>query len=187
MKVSLQDMRKMDIFEEIEQPGIVYHMTTRKNIEAILREGKIRAVSPDGRTSDYVTWFFPALEEIPVYIELTGADTGRKYHDFDGRIHTAPPLIHSETVVLKLIPRGNQAMEWYKEHPLKNGRNLSTMTSEEVSILQKYMTEARICHYGAMRFERNPEIIELTEVDKLPASDKLNEIRRIKESHTGGG
>lgn len=177
MKVTLTEMRRMGIFEEIEPPEIVYHMTGRENLDNILRDGKIKA-GADGN-ADFATWFFPALEEIPVYIELTGANTGRKYYDFDGRIHEAPPLNHKETVVLKLRPRGRQEMEWYRERPAE-GKNESSLSNEKVERLQLYMSAARVCHYGAMPFEKDPEVLELTEVDKLPKSEKLREILRIK-------
>ena len=182
MRVTLQEMRRMELFEEIDPPEIVYHMTNRKNIDHILHDGKIKA-GHDGNT-DFVTWFFPALEEIPVYIELTWANTGRKYYDFDVRIHEEPPLNHAGTVVLKLRPRGRQDMEWYRELPAK-GRNMSSLSKDKLERLLTYFSAARICHYEAMVFESNPEIIELTEVDKLPASEKLRDIWRIKGKEAG--
>lgn len=177
MKITLQQVRRMGLFEEIEQPKIVYHMTDRKNIPSILKDGKIKSVRENGAQADFMTFFFPSLEEIPVYIELTGADTGRKYYDFDGHIHTAPPLNHAETVILKLEPRGRQPLEWYKEAINDSNR---TFPDEATRKLWEYMNNARICHYGEMRFKDNPEIIELATVDAMPESEKLKEIRRIK-------
>ena len=109
IKISLDQMRRMDIYQPIDQPQIVYHMTPRKNLEKILQDGFIDTMT------DYVCFFFPELKYIPFYIELSGADKGRQYYDFDGKIHTAPPLIHEETVVLKLIPRYIEPMHWYQE------------------------------------------------------------------------
>lgn len=177
MKITLQQVRRMGLFEEIEQPKIVYHMTDRKNIPSILKDGKIKSVRENGAQADFMTFFFPSLEEIPVYIELTGADTGRKYYDFDGHIHTAPPLNHAETVILKLEPRGRQPLEWYKETINDSNRTFPNDTARQ---LWEYMNNSRICHYGAMRFKDNPEIIELATVDAMPESEKLKEIRRIK-------
>lgn len=82
-KVSLDQMRSMDIYQSVDQPKVVYHMTPRKNLEKILQDGFIDTMT------DYVCFFFPELKYIPLYIELTGADKGRQYHDFDGKIHTA--------------------------------------------------------------------------------------------------
>lgn len=179
MKITLQELRRMGIFEEIDTPQVVYHMTNRENLDSILRDGKIRSVRGPGEKADFVTYFFPAVEEIPVYIELTGANTGRQYYDFDGRLRIAPPLVHEETIVLKLRPQGRQDMEWYKEKPAK-GVNNSSLSNDSVEKLQEYMSAARVCHYGPMRFQKDPEIIELIEIDKLPASDKLKDILRIK-------
>lgn len=176
MKVTLAQVRRMGIYEEIAQPEKVYHMTDRKNLENIIKDGKIKS------KADYMTFFFPSIEDIPIYIELTGADTGRQYWDFDGKIHTAPPLNHAETVVLKLAPRGRQKMEWYRETINKTNTPFPNepATKETARKLWEYMNNARICHYGSMPFEKNPEIIELSEIDKMPESDSLKEIRRLK-------
>lgn len=175
MKVSLLEVRKMGIFEEIPPPPVVYHMTDRKNLEAILRDGKIKPIARPGQSPDYMTFFFPSLEEIPVYIQLTGADKGREYYDFDGRLHTAAPLNHEETVVLELTPRGRQEMEWYKEIMGRNEKDEATRA------LCQYMNDARVCHYGAMPFEKSPKIMELSEVDKMPKIKKLEEVKKLQD------
>ncbi len=41
-RMSLLEMRKMDIFEEINQPKVVYHMTSRSNASLILETGKVK-------------------------------------------------------------------------------------------------------------------------------------------------
>ena len=179
MKITLNDMRRMGIFEEIETPQVVYHMTSRENLDSILRDGKIKSVRKDGGKADFVTWFFPSLEWIPVYILLTGANHGRQYYDFDGLLHTAPPLVHEETIVIKCTPRGRQSMEWYREKIDESNRNLP---DEYTKQLVDYMNRARVCHYGAMPFENNPEIIELTTVDLMPESDFIKEVKRIREA-----
>ena len=180
MKITLAHIRQMrDIFTEIPQPETVYHMTHRSNLPAILKDGKIKNMdSPGGGGADFMTWFFPSLDNIPVYIELTGADTGRKYYGNDGQIHMAPPLNHAETIVLKLRPRGSQPMEWYTE--TKRGRDLSGNAPEKTAKLLEYMNNCRVCHFGPMAFNPDPEVIELTEVDKMPEPDALKDIRRLK-------
>lgn len=171
---SLQWVRSCGIFDEIETPETVYHMTNRKNLAAILADRKIKSVREKGKSPDFMTFFFPSIEQIPIFITLTNADKGRSYYDFDGVLHKAPPLIHAETVILKLKPRGAQCMEWYREHIDE------TNGSDEVKELCRYMNAARICHYGAMRFYQNPEIIELTDIDNLPESETLKRIKEIQ-------
>lgn len=170
-KISLSQVRKMDLFQEIKTPGIVYHMTDKKNIDSIISSGKINS------KYDFMNYFFPDLESIPIYIQVTGADHGRKYFDFDGMLHTAPPLNHEKTVVLKLKPRGRQDLEWYKEVLPEKKR--SQLTEDGIK-LSEYMNNSRICHYGAMPFEKDIEIIELTEIDAMPESEKLKELKKLQ-------
>ena len=173
MKISLQQLRQMDDFKEIAQPETVYHMTDRKNLKSILYDGKIRSYR------DFFTFFFGSLEDIPVYIELMHADEGRMYHGDDGWVHKAPPLNHAETVVLKLRPRRNYQHAWFREAFGVSKEECSYGDFEVGKKLQEYLNDVIICHYRDMPFEKDPEIIELTNVDALPESKRLKEVRRI--------
>lgn len=175
-QITLQHVRKMGLFHEIDPPEIVYHMTPLNRLQKILADGKIKAVDEQGHKSDYMTYFFTSLEYIPAYIEITGADRGRQYNDFDGQIHTAPPLDHANTVILKLKPRGRQVMEWYIER-IKTD---TTIHAADVIEITKLFDSMRVCHFGDMAFFGNPEVIPLTEVDKLPPSKALIRYREIK-------
>ena len=166
-RVSLELMRSMDIWQPVDQPKVVYHMTNRANVEKILQDGYIDTMT------DYVCFFFPDLKSIPLYIELSCADEGRKYYDFDGKIHTAPPLIHEETVVLKLIPRYIEPMYWYKEvmsvkdHQITSDGELSADDIKKAREKIKQFDDCRICHYGNFKFKRDVEILELVDIDKM--------------------
>jgi hypothetical protein len=165
----------MCCFESIDVPAVVYHMTDRKNLSAILSDGKIDS------KEDFMTFFFPSLESIPVYIAATGADACRLYYGADGRVHQAPPLNHAETVVLKLVPRYNNG-DWFVESTLAGVQNVSNPTARALrEKLCRLMDAARVCHYGPMRFKRDPEIIELTEIDAMPEPKEVEEIRQAQE------
>lgn len=139
------------------QPSVVYHMTNRKNVENILKSGKILA--------DWAgdCFFFKDLKDISTYIVLTGALKGRQYYDkVDGvlKICTAPPLVIEDTVVFALKPRYN-TKNWYKEITLKDRYNESdSIVNDRV----KAFDDCRIMHHGDMKFKSNPEIIELSSI-----------------------
>ena len=171
MKTTLQEVRKLGIFQEIEPPKIVYHMTDRKNMESILKEGKINS------RHDFMNYFFPSLEEVPVYIELTGADHGRQYYDFDGRdTHSGTVKPSLKPLFSNLSQAGNQRMEWYIEKPAEG---IIYGDKEAAQKKIEYFSKSRVCHYGPMRFKKNPQVIELTEIDRLPESEKLKEVREL--------
>lgn len=165
IKISLDQMRRMDIFKPIDQPQIVYHMTPRKNLEKILQDGFIDTMT------DYVCFFFPELKCIPLYIELSGADKGRQYHDSDGKIHIAPPLIHEETVVLKLIPRYIEPMHWYKEVVKATDDQILADDKQKARARIQQFNDCRVCHYGNLKFKRDVEVIELVDIDKMTFDD----------------
>ena len=173
MKVSLAQMRKMDIFEEIKSPKIVYHMTSRKNAQSIINDRKVRCFD------DFVTWFFTDSQHVPIYIYITGADTGREHYDTKGRPAIEPPLDHADTVVLKLLCR-NEPLMWYREVI-----NSSKEYCDEMTDLQdqmwSYMNNIRVCHYGDFRFRKVLEVIELTEIDKMPEPKEIEDIKEIQE------
>lgn len=103
-KVSLMEMRRMGIFEEIEQPEYVYHMTSREKAKQILADGKVKVFG------DYICFFFDDPKWIPLYIYVFGYDHGHEYMGLDGRPKKDPPLVHEDTVVLKLKSRRKEPL-----------------------------------------------------------------------------
>lgn len=158
--ISLSDARQMDIFQEIPQPECVYHMTDRQNIEAIMRDGKVRTFN------DYMCFFFPDIESVSLYIDTSNALKGRKYYDFDGKWHTQPPLVIDDTVVLKLKPRRKEPLQWFKE--IHTEAFMQKVPEDERSKVLAF-DASRICHYDDMAFRTFPgdvEVIELRDVYK---------------------
>lgn len=166
-KMPLSYLQQNPLFQRIDQPDIVYHLTPRKNLESIMSDGRIRTFQ------DFVCFFFPAVEEIPVYFRITGALHGRQFYGWDGRIKTAPPLVPEEHIVLKLIPRYSEPLLWFKEDTtdrLKMQASRENWTEEKLQKLLQQQTafdNSRILHYGDMKFKTN-------KVDVLELSDILN-------------
>ena len=173
MKISLSQMRKLDTFEEVESPEIVYHMTSRENAKSIINDRKVKCFD------DYVTWFFTDLHQVPVYIYITDADYGRRHYDTNGWPVTEPPLDHADAVILKLSCR-KEPLAWYREviNSSKDGCHEMTALQDQ---LWAYMNDMRLCHYGDLHFYKVIEIIELTDIDKLPQPDEIEEIKAIQE------
>ncbi len=176
LKVSLQQVRKMDIFKEIEQPGVVYHMTDRKNLESILEDRKIRSFN------DYLTFFFTNEEQAPLYIELSGALNGRHYYGTDGMLKTAPPLIVEDTVVLKLVPKKKEKLEWYREVIDGTKSGYETVMTPDIQPLWDEFNNCRVAHYGDFQFDMEKvEIIELSDVYKNLSDGMAKTIERVEE------
>lgn len=165
LKVSLQQLRKMDIFEEIEQPDCVYHMTDKENLEDILADGKIKSFQ------DYLTYFFPDSKFVPIYIALSGALIGRQYYSTDGRIITAAPLNIENTVVLRLVPKRKEKLEWYREVVDSSKKGYSGMPQFADPLWKKF-NECRIAHYGDFQFRTDEvTVMELKEIYKNMPDD----------------
>lgn len=152
MKIKIEEFRKLDIYKNALQPSAVYHMTTRDNLEPIVSSGKIKT----GR--DFVCWFFTDIEKIPAYIDLTGAMHGRQYYDFDGKIHTAPPLIPTEQIIIKMQPRRPEPLAWYKENTAEKA------TSDEQRKILLLFDDCRIAHFDDFAFKSDYEVFELTDI-----------------------
>lgn len=163
LKVSLAQLRKMDIFEEITPPSVVYHMTDEENLQDILSDGKIKTFN------DYVTFFFPDVKSMFVYIQLSDALNGKTYRSTDGIMVTAPPLDIERTVLLKLIPRREEKLEWYREVVSPNYQSLSTMP-EQAKTITDLFSQCRIVHYGNFAFRTDSvEVTRLKDMyDNIP-------------------
>ena len=181
-KVSLQQMRNMPIFEEMEQPEYVYHMTSRKNAEKILADKRIRVFD------DFLCFFFDDPKWIPIYIYLYNVDKGRMTRGFDGRVHRMPPLDHEDTVVLKLRPRRKESLVWYREtadNILTKEDKSSGLTLDQYEHIIYLMYKCRLCHYDNLVFRDDDiEVIPLMEIDaqypKHTSPDEL--VSFVKES-----
>ena len=164
MKVSLQELRRMEIFEEIEQPEYVYHMTSREKAKKILEDGKVKVFG------DYVCFFFDDPKWIPAYIYVFGYDHGHEYLGLDGRPKKDPPLIHEDTVVLRLKPRRKESLVWYREVAkslaTKNTEKEMGLTLEQYEAIAYFMYRCRLCHYDNLAFRNDDiEVMELTDIE----------------------
>lgn len=166
-KISLKQMQSFGIWDKVEQPRTVYHMTDRSNLESITKDGAIKT------GHDYVCWFFPDINSMFTFFDVTGALVhGRDYFDYDGKTHHAPPLDPAQTIVLKLTPRYPEPQLWYKQRPKHEqapiigaaGIPLTGAEREIVFDKQRKFENCRICHYGAMKFKRSFEVLELSEI-----------------------
>ena len=176
LKASLLQVRKMETLEEIEQPPVVYHMTEKENLESILETGKIKSFN------DYLTFFFTDAEQAPLYIQLTGAKRGRPYYNTDGLLKTAPPLVVEDMVVLKLIPRKKEKLEWFREVINEPKSHYESVMTEDVKSLMDAFNNCKVCHYGDLQFEREQvEIIELTDVYRSLSDGMTETIEKIKD------
>lgn len=165
---SLNQMLALGIWERTEQPKTVYHMTNRANLESIIKDGKIKT------GHDYICWFFLSLDQIPRYIKETGALKGRRYHDYDGHMHIAPPIIPEDTVVLKLTPRYSEPLYWYYEVTKltpettrgEDGKPLTGEQFEKACRRWDAFNHMRVCHYDPLKFKQDFEVLELSQVLK---------------------
>ena len=165
-KVSLMEMRRMGIFEEIEQPEYVYHMTSREKAKQILADGKVKVFG------DYICFFFDDPKWIPLYIYVFGYDHGHEYIGLDGRPKKNPPLVHEDTVVLKLKPRRKEPLVWYREvakslYTKDTEKEMGEgMTLERYEAMAYFMYRCRLCHYDNLAFRNDDiEVLELTEIE----------------------
>lgn len=168
-KVTLNQMLSMGIWQRVDQPPFVYHMTPRANLESIKQDGRIHT------GHDYICWFFEDLANIPVYLKISNALKGRSYWDYDGNLHTAPPLIPEDTIVLKLIPRYSEPLYWYREViRIKENETINTATGKPLAgeeykkacETQERFSKARIAHYQPFKFKKDFEVLELAQILK---------------------
>ena len=82
-----------------EQPGEVYHYTHRKNLDSILRDGRIR------RMGDRECWFCASLEDTLTLMRATVMMEGKPYYKVGGSIGRYPKFVPEDYVILRLNPR----------------------------------------------------------------------------------
>lgn len=79
-----------------EQPGEVYHYTHRKNLDSILRDGRIR------RMGDRECWFCASLEDTLTLMRATVMMEGKPYYKVGGSIGRYPKFVPEDYVILRL-------------------------------------------------------------------------------------
>ena len=93
-----------------EQPGEVYHYTHRKNLDSILRDGRIR------RMGDRECWFCASLEDTLTLMRATVMMEGKPYYKVGGSIGRYPKFVPEDYVILRLNPRFQKGewVQWMK-------------------------------------------------------------------------
>lgn len=96
-----------------EQPGEVYHYTHRKNLDSILRDGRIR------RMGDRECWFCASLEDTLTLMRATVMMEGKPYYKVGGSIGRYPKFVPEDYVILRLNPRFQKGewVQWMQEMP----------------------------------------------------------------------
>lgn len=94
-----------------EQPGEVYHYTHRKNLDSILRDGRIR------RMGDRECWFCASLEDTLTLMRATVMMEGKPYYKVGGSIGRYPKFVPEDYVILRLNPRFQKGewVQWMQE------------------------------------------------------------------------
>lgn len=140
-------------YERIDRPkGLLYHYTKHENVDAILKDGRIR------RFKDTESWFCTSLEHILRLMELTVMQEGKLYYDVNGLPRRYPPFVPEEYVVLELSPRYQNGdwVIWNQEFP--DG------TPEVILKLGEEFSHLKIGFRGDLKFHENPNIYEVAEL-----------------------
>ena len=81
-----------------ERPSEVYHYTHRKNLDSILRDGRIRSMG------DRECWFCASLEDTLTLMRATVMSEGKPYYKVGGSIGHYPKFVPEDYVILRLTP-----------------------------------------------------------------------------------
>ena len=132
-----------------EQPGEVYHYTHRKNLDSILRDGRIR------RMGDRECWFCASLEDTLTLMRATVMMEGKPYYKVGGSIGRYPKFVPEDYVILRLNPRFQKGewVQWMQEMPPGSPPGL-LKAAETFSNL-------KLGFRGDLMFQQNPEVIEV--------------------------
>lgn len=146
-----------------EIPTEVYHYTRRENLDSILRDGRIR------RFGDRETWFCKSLEDTLTLMRATVMIEGKPYYKVGGSLGFYPPFHPDEYIILKLTPRwqNGEWVHWMEQMP--PGTPPVLMRAAEMFSLLK------IGFRGDLKFQPNPEIIEVAPLLASPAQDDLSD------------
>lgn len=146
-----------------EIPKEVYHYTRREHLDSILRDGRIR------RFGDTETWFCKSLEDTLTLMRATVMMEGKPYYKVGGSLGFYPPFHPDEYVILKLTPRwqSGEWVHWMEELPSGTPQAL-VQAAERFSLL-------KMGFRGDLKFQPDPEIIEVAPLLAAPARDELEE------------
>lgn len=127
----------------------VYHYTNRKNLESLLRDGRIR------RMGDTESWFCSSLEDTLELMRATVMIEGKHYYKVGGALGVYPKFAPEDYVILKLTPRwqNGEWVRWMQEVPPDAPPELRE-TARTFSML-------KLGYRGDLKFYPTPEIIEV--------------------------
>lgn len=133
-----------------DRPEVVYHYTNRKNLESILRDGRIK------RMGDTECWFCPTLEDTLTLMRSTVMIEGKPYYKVGGSVGFYPKFVPEDYVILKLTPRwqNGEWVRWMQELP--------PSSPSELLEAARVFSNLKLGFRGDLRFYPHPEIIEIT-------------------------
>ena len=140
-------------YERIWPPeGPVYHYTKRENLEAILKDERLR------RFGDPECWVCGSLEDTLRLMELTVMVEGKLYYGKGGIPMRYPTFVQEEYVILKIQPRyaNGTWVIWNQELP--------EHAPKEVKQLAEEFSHIKLGYRGDLRFKNEPEVIEVSEL-----------------------
>lgn len=140
-------------YEKTNKPdGMLYHYTKKKNVEAILKDERIR------RFTDRECWFCTSLENTLRLMELTVMQEGKRYYDAHGLPKRYPVFVPEDYVILELSPRyqNGEWVIWNQEFPAN--------TPDEVLNLGEEFSRLKVGYRGDLKFYDGPHIYEVAEL-----------------------
>ncbi|MDO5594753.1 MAG: hypothetical protein Q4G01_08100 [Eubacteriales bacterium] len=142
-------------------PDALYHYTQRKNLEDILRDGRIR------RMGDTESWFCTSLEDTLTLMRATVMIEGKPYYKVGGALGFYPKFVPEDYVILKLTRRyqSGEWVRWMQELP--PGSPL------ELQEAARTFSNLKLGFRGDLKFKANPEILEVEPL--LKQQDSLDQ------------
>ena len=139
-----------------EQPGEVYHYTHRKNLDSILRDGRIR------RMGDRECWFCASLEDTLTLMRATVMMEGKPYYKVGGSIGRYPKFVPEDYVILRLNPRFQKG-EWVQW--MQEPHSMQSMTCSScaygcpagIPLVQSFRTGKKLVRDAAAREKAKKE------------------------------
>lgn len=137
-------------YEQINRlVGPVYHYTARKNLPAILQDGRIR------RMGDTECWVCASLEDTLKLMRQTVMMEGKPYYKIGGMLAHYPKFVPEDYVILKLEPRyqSGEWVRWNQEVPADSPPDLVEAARE--------FSRLKLGYRGDLKFQEHPEVIEV--------------------------
>lgn len=143
-----------------DRPEAVYHYTNRKNLESILRDGRIK------RMGDTECWFCSSLEDTLTLMRSTVMIEGKPYYKLGGAVGFYPKFVPEDHVILKLSPRW-QSGEWVRWM-----QELPPGAPPELREAARTFSELKLGFRGDLKFEPYPEVIAVAPLLAAQAQDQ---------------